>query len=124
MISNHAGDIAAKNAERGTLATLMAAFGGRVQMLSHTERAPYKHIGYNNQSANQARVEAAKKREAAKEKERQIIEHAKALAATGLNTREAGRALRKRWPDACMTEPKLQQMAALHGIAFVARAGK
>ena len=70
-----------KEPARQELAGLMAAFAGRVQVLSHTERAPYKHTSYNvSQSANQARIDAANKRATAKETDRQIMEHARSLA--------------------------------------------
>lgn len=116
--------IAAKEPERNELAALMASFTGRVQMLSHTERAPYKHIGYNNQSANQARVDAARKREAAKELDRQITEHARSLANIGLTGLEAGRVMRERWPNSALNIHKLEMIAVRGGFVFADKGDK
>lgn len=111
--------IAAKDAARNELAALMASFTGRILVVSHTERAPYERTSHRPcQAANERRIKEAKKREAAKEKDRQIVEQAKALASEGLSTLQAGRIMRKSWPGAGMSEPKLEQLAAKHGFVF------
>jgi lipid-binding SYLF domain-containing protein len=114
-----------KEPARQELAGLMAAYAGEVQVISSVDRAAITKKECNvRQSANQARIDAANKREAAKEKERQIVEHAKGLADMGLSTLQAGRVLRGRWPGAGLSEPKLDQMAAKHGFVFVYKGDK
>jgi uncharacterized protein YjiS (DUF1127 family) len=122
----HQNFIQQKAPERNELAALMASFTGRIQVLSHTERAPYKHTSYNvSQTANQARVEAAKKRESAKELYRQMTEHARSLADIGLSSLAAARVMRERWRgQAAITMPVLEQIAAKGGFAFVDKGKK
>jgi hypothetical protein len=117
--------IAAKAPERNELAAPMASFTGRVQILSHTERAPYKHTSYNvSQSANQARVDVANKRAAANELDRQIMAHARSLAGLGLSGLEAGRVMRQRWPGSALNIHKLEMIAVRGGFAFADKGDK
>jgi hypothetical protein len=114
-----------KAPERNELAALMASFTGRVQILSHTERAPYKHTSYTvSQTANQARIDAANKREAAKELDRQIMEHARSLADLGLTGLEAGRVMRERWPNSALNIHKLEMIAVRGGFVFAYKGDK
>ena len=57
--------IAAKAPERNELAALMASFTGRVQVLSHTERAPHRPTSYGKPSTKPSAYRDAAKKEAA-----------------------------------------------------------
>ena len=123
MYANY--EIAAKDPARNELAALMASFTGRVQVLSSTDRAPYKHTSYQvSQSANQARIDAANKRATAKETDRQIMEHARSLAGIGLSGLEAGRVMRQRWPGSALNIHKLEMIAVRGGFVFADKGDK
>ena len=117
--------IAAKAPERNELAALMASFTGRIQVLSHTECAPYKRTSYQvSQTANQARVDKANKLAAERELDRQIMAHARSLADLGLSGLEAGRVMRKRWPNSALNIHKLEMIAVRGAFVFADKGDK
>ena len=110
-------EIQLRQPDREALANAVAAHlagGGRIQQLSHTERAPHRAISYNN------RVDRKTKgRREFEEEERKLAEHACALAHVGLTAAQAMRQLRQRWTGrAVITTPRLEQIAAKYGFAF------
>lgn len=114
-------EILIRQAYRDWLEVATAQFvadGGKVERLSHTERAPHRPISYNNRVDRKH----AGRREF-EEEERKLAEHAQALAATGLTSAQAMRQMRKRWTGrAVITGPRLEQIAAKYGFVFHADA--
>ena len=110
-------EIQLRQPDREALANAVAAHlagGGRIQQLSHTERAPHRAISYNNRTDRKN-----KGRREFEEEERKLAEHAKSLADIGLTSAQAMCQMRKRWDGrAVITGPRLEQIAAKYGFAF------
>jgi hypothetical protein len=114
-----------KEPARQELAGLMAAYAGKVQVISSVDRAAItKKECSVSQSANQARVDAANKRAAANELDRQIMAHARSLADLGLSGLEAGRVMRQRWPGSALNIHKLEMIAVRGGFVFADKGDK
>lgn len=92
------------------------ASGGAISKLSHTERAEYKPLSFNNTATFS---QAANKRRTYLALERRIAEHGKGLADIGLTSQQAYRRMRERWKDeAEISVSRVEQIAARYGYAF------
>lgn len=115
-------DINLRQSDREALAAAVAQYqasGGKIQQLSHVERAPHKPISYNGQIKPKARDTAA-----FKEEERLLMEHAKALASVGLTSSQAMRQLRKRWTGRAVITTTRLELLAMAGRFQFAEGGK
>lgn len=91
--------IQARDSLRAEHDQLIADFldrGGHIEQLAHVERAPIRQAVWNGGITHNE-----DNRRAFLELERQIAEHGRALAATGLTVEQAVRQLRKRWVSLC-----------------------
>ncbi|SED97579.1 hypothetical protein [Pseudomonas anguilliseptica] len=109
--------IAVKAPERNELAALMASFTGRVQVLSHTERAPHRPTSYGKQSAKPSTY-----RDAAKKETQAVALMRDNLIITD-NTGSAPRTPRQmrgllRSHGICMTSPDVERLAARYQITL------
>lgn len=99
-------------AEINSAVSKFLAAGGRINRLSHTERAPARPISYNNRPPRLDRREEQRI-------EQMVAEHGRAYAATGLGSLEATRRLREKWlARYVITQTRVEQLAALHGYAY------
>ena len=110
--------IAAKAPERNELAALMASFTGRVQVLSHTERAPHRPTSYGKQSTKPSAYRNAAKKEAA------IVALMRDNLIITDNTGSAPRTPRQmrcllRSRGICMTSPDVERLAARYQIKLL-----
>lgn len=115
-------DIKLRQPDREALAAAVAQFqagGGKIEQLSHVERAPYRPVSYNNRITPKARDTAA-----FKEEERLLMEHAKALASVGLTSAQAMRQLRKRWTGRAVITTTRLELLAMAGRFQFAEGGK
>lgn len=109
--------IAAKAPERNELAALMASFTGRVQVLSHTERAPHRPTSYGKQSTKPSAYRDTAKKEAA------IVALMRDNLIITDNTGSAPRTPRQmrcllRSHGICMTSPDVERLAARYLITL------
>jgi len=94
------------------------ANGGRIHRLGHTEHAPMRPATYNNRPPRMSRRERERV-------EGMVAEHARAYAALGLTAAQASSRLRKEWTGRyVVTSLRLEQLAAVHGLAFAEPNGK
>lgn len=112
ITSNHA---RMRDAEREQLAQLVSQHlsqGGRIDRLTHAERAPDRPISYNRTISSKVRI-----RRQHEEAERKLAEHGRALAAIGLTVVQARRQLNGKH-EIALSVPKLEQIAAKYGYAY------
>ena len=108
----------ALRAEHDQLIEQYLAQGGQIERLAHVERAPIRQAVWNG-----GITPNAENRREFLELERQIAEHGRALAATGLTVEQAVRQLRKRWGNrTTISAPKAEQIAARFGYAYASDA--
>lgn len=101
-------------AEHDQLIADFLARGGQIEQLAHVERAPIRQAVWNGGITHNA-----ENRRAFLELEKQIAEHGRALAATGLTVEQAVRQLRRRWgSQVTISAPKAEQIAARYGYAY------
>ena len=114
-------DIKLRQPDREALAAAVAQYqagGGKIEQLSHIERAPYRPVSYNKRVSPKARDTAFK------EEERLLMEHAKALASVGLTSAQAMRQLRKRWTGRAVITTTRLELLAMAGRFQFAEGGK
>ena len=110
--------IAAKAPERNELAALMASFTGRVQVLSHTERAPHRPTSYGKPSTKPSAYRDAAKKEAAVValmRDNLIITNA---SGSSPRTPRQMRGL-LRTHGICMTSPDVERLAERYQIKLL-----
>ena len=115
-------EIQLRQPDREALAAAVAQYqagGGKIEQLSHVERAPYRPVSYNSRINTKTRDTAA-----FKEEERLLMEHAKALASVGLTSSQAMRQLRKRWTGRAVITTTRLELLAMAGRFQFAEGGK